>query len=795
MIASPVHDVDASAAGSFLLRRRLVLALSMAAFAAAGCAGGGMRADDTGEMRAQIRRTEFGVPHVLASNWRNLGYGVGFAHAQDRICDLAEVYVTARAERSLFWGADKGNLESDVYRQRLIDSGVTKALLADPTLALDADYKEMVAGFVAGYNKYVRETPPQQLPEACRGQPWVRPITELDYYMSRTAGRRGPLDHVSEIVGAAPPGAKLSSLDERQFAVRNTPAALDSPIDDAELALDGSNGWALGPSRTQAGSTMLLASPHWPWEGLNKPGFWPQRVMLTHMTIPGVFNHIGVSRMGSVVQQIGHSEDVARTHTVSAVPRDVVYQLKLDPADPTRYLYDGQPRQMQRYDVTVRVRQADGRIVAQTRSVYWTHFGPVIQSAARAWTRTTAYALRSVMTAREWLKVEEHKLALDRAKSTDEILATLSRYQVQDTNTIAIDRRGNTLFADVGNIPHLDNALLARCGTARQLDGSRSECELGTDADSARPGIFGPSRGAVVHRKAYVANSNNPPRYANPDHPLESLEDVFGKPGVALSLRARLGLQLIDERHGGRDGLGAREFTLDNIQTMFMGTRVHAAELVLDDLLAACRSTPSVDSGDGARVDLAPACAVLARWDRSYRVDSRGGHIFREFIREGGLKFADAVAPAQPLSTPRRLDTANPEVLRALARAVVRIGRAKVALDAPLGSIQTTSRGTERIAVPGGDSNDGVFNYMTISPLREGGYNALGATGLVYFVEFGPSIRSRGTLIYGTSSDPASPHYSDQMRAYGRGEIIDWRFLESDIQADPKLTTTTISGR
>jgi acyl-homoserine-lactone acylase len=75
------------------------------------------------------------------------------------------------------------------------------------------------------------------------------------------------------------------------------------------------------------------------------------------------------------------------------------------------------------------------------------------------------------------------------------------------------------------------------------------------------------------------------------------------------------------------------------------------------------------------------------------------------------------VAPAQPLSTPRRLDTANPEVLRALARAVVRIGRAKVALDAPLGSIQTTGRGTERIAVPGGESNDGVFNHMTISPL------------------------------------------------------------------------------
>lgn len=104
-------------------------------------------------MQATIRRTEYGIPHISGSNWKDLGYGVGYTQAQDRICDLAELYVTARAERSYYWGEGGGNLESDLYRQRLIDSGVTPVLLNAPSSQWDPDYRAMVRGFVAGYNR------------------------------------------------------------------------------------------------------------------------------------------------------------------------------------------------------------------------------------------------------------------------------------------------------------------------------------------------------------------------------------------------------------------------------------------------------------------------------------------------------------------------------------------------------------------------------------------------------------------------------------------------------------------
>ena len=54
-----------------------------------------------------IRRTAHGIPHILAKDWEDMGYGYGYAFAQDNICTIAASYVTVDAERSRFFGADK----------------------------------------------------------------------------------------------------------------------------------------------------------------------------------------------------------------------------------------------------------------------------------------------------------------------------------------------------------------------------------------------------------------------------------------------------------------------------------------------------------------------------------------------------------------------------------------------------------------------------------------------------------------------------------------------------------------
>ena len=50
--------------------------------------------------RAEIRRTGFGVPHIVAANERGLGYGIGYAYAQDNLCLLANEVITVNGRRS-----------------------------------------------------------------------------------------------------------------------------------------------------------------------------------------------------------------------------------------------------------------------------------------------------------------------------------------------------------------------------------------------------------------------------------------------------------------------------------------------------------------------------------------------------------------------------------------------------------------------------------------------------------------------------------------------------------------------
>ncbi|EPN50207.1 penicillin amidase family protein, partial [Pseudomonas syringae pv. actinidiae ICMP 18807] len=53
---------------------------------------------------AEIRRTGFGVPHIVADDERGLGYGIGYAYAQDNLCLLANEIVTVNGERSRYLG-------------------------------------------------------------------------------------------------------------------------------------------------------------------------------------------------------------------------------------------------------------------------------------------------------------------------------------------------------------------------------------------------------------------------------------------------------------------------------------------------------------------------------------------------------------------------------------------------------------------------------------------------------------------------------------------------------------------
>lgn len=136
-------------------RAGLSLIACAALLALAACGGSDDNDDDGGntgpppssKYSADIRRTEMGVPHVKAADWGSLGYGIGYAQAQDVLCTIADSMLTYRGERSRYFGADAKavynstialprNLDSDFYfKHVLTDDAVARLMAAQPEAA------------------------------------------------------------------------------------------------------------------------------------------------------------------------------------------------------------------------------------------------------------------------------------------------------------------------------------------------------------------------------------------------------------------------------------------------------------------------------------------------------------------------------------------------------------------------------------------------------------------------------------------------------------------------------------
>ncbi|MFE0458992.1 penicillin acylase family protein [Kitasatospora sp. NPDC058965] len=779
------------------------LAGAAATLPAAAHAADADRSVHGGRYSAEIRRTEYGIPHVLAHDYAGLGYGYGYAFAQDDICELADQVATVRGERARWFGpaspddpTGTDNLDSDAYHQALNESGTVQHLLDRPApLGPTAELRQVVDGYVAGYNRYLRETGVDRLPDKqCAGKPWVTPITAQDMWNLEyeVNGLMGSAGLAGLIGGATAPGA---STPDGPTAPDRSAGRADAlaRLTDTE---HGSNGWAIGRDASRGHDGLLLANPHLDWTGSS-------RFYQLQLTIPGVLDVSGASLYGTPLVEIGHTQSLAWTHTTAYGEHAEVYRLDLVPGDPTRYLVDGRAEAMGQRQVRVAVRGADGSTGTVTRTVYTSRYGPVL---GPGWTTAHAYTVRDANA--ENLRSMNEWLALDRAQDLDQLRAADTAYQgIPWTHVIATDATGTTYFADASRVPVLTADQRVRCAVPRAgdlppaLDGSTTACDWGSDPDALVPGEHGPAEQPKLTRTDYVANSNNGPYLTNPAAPLTGLAPGYDA-GTVLDPRPQLGLRMIAQRLDGTDGQGAPGFDLPTLQATMGNDRNQVAELGRDDVVALCRTTPGVTATDGSTVDLHAACDALAGWDARYATDSRGAALWQAFfwnlMRSGPRTWWKvAYDPAQPLTTPRGFDPADPRVGRALADAVEQLTAAKLPVDVPLGATQQW----DGVPLPGCDGHLGCFNVVRAGADsgRAGAAgtstaaNAADGSSFVMATELtarGPQTRT--LLTYGESVNPDSPHYTDQTALFSRGQWVTERYTEAEIRSAPQLQVTVL---
>lgn len=715
---------------------------------------------------ASITRTAYGIPHIKAADWGGAGYGLGYAYAEDNLCLLAEEFVSVAGERSRFFGAkakavlgfqEIDNLSSDVFFRSQIDLPLLRARWAKRP----AKERALLAGYAAGYNRRLRDLG-AAAPAACRGKPWLRAITLDD--MLRVAQKQvllaSSLALAPYIVNAAPPGKGVS-------------AALPPLVDPRERSF-GSNGWAFGAEATANGRGLVIGNPHFPWNG-------PARFWQMHVTIPGEVDVMGVGLAGTPLVALGFNKDVAWTHTVTAAQHFTVFELPLVPGDPTRYLVDGKPEAMAARSITVPTEAGP-----VTRTVYHSRYGAVltIPLLGLGWTGERAFAVRDANAEND--RTLAVWMAIGKAKTVAEVKAAVTTtLGIPWVNTIAADRAGNALHADVTPVPNVSGDKAVACATPRSgavaarfilLDGGRSACDWDKAAGTPRPGLMPATDQAIWERRDYVVNSNDSYWLSNARAPYKRLSPILGTWGTERTLRTRSGLIETEARLAGRDGLGGAKIDNAIATQMVFANKALAADLGLKATLAAC-------AGDAA---VAAPCAALARWDGRFNADSRGAALFLAYwplVERLPGAWGTPFSAADPVNTPRDF-RADPAKLRAaLAKAADQLGKQGIALDARWGEVQFAVRGEAHIPVHGGSGALGVLNVQQARP-EAGGLVPFHGSSYIQVVSFddaGPVADA--VLSYSQSTDPASPHYGDQTRLYSAKQWVRLPFTPAQIAA------------
>ncbi|PYD94287.1 acylase [Pseudomonas syringae pv. pisi] len=740
--------------------------------------------------RAEIRRTGFGVPHIVAANERGLGYGIGYAYAQDNLCLLANEVITVNGQRSRYFGPDKTTLEqrNNMASDLLFQWLNTPQALADFWNAQPLEIRQLMQGYVAGYNRSLAEQTTQGLPQPCAAE-WVRPISTDDLLrLTRRLLVEGGVGQFAEaLAGATPPALpKPLQVDAQQAQALQLAAARNQ-----RFALErGSNAVAIGRELSANGRGMLLANPHFPWGG-------GMRFYQMHLTIPGKLDVMGAALPGLPLINIGFNRHLAWSHTVDTSKHFTLHRLQLDPKDSTRYLLDGQSVAMGKQQVSVDVKQADGSLKSVPRIVYSSRFGPVVQWPGKLdWDSKFAYSLRDANLQND--RVLQQWYAMDKADSLKAFQDSVHKIQgIPWVNTLAVDAQGQALYMNLSVVPNVDAARLARCSDPRigteliVLDGSRSECNWEVSAEAAQAGIYPSSRQPQLLRTDFVQHSNDSAWMVNPAAPLQGFSPLISQDGQPLGQRARFAL----DRLGSLKTAG--KISVENLQAMVMDNEVYQAVQVLPDLLTFCAS----ELGDDA-ARLAPLCAALKDWDGRADLNSGIGFVYFQKIMTSMQAVASrwrvAFDPQDPVHTPSGLAIENPQVATALRAAMLaavdEVAKAGLSAGSKWGNIQVSSISGKQIPIHGGPAGLGVYNAMQTIAGKDGKREVVSGTSylqVVTFDEQGP--KAQGLLAFSESSNPQSAHSSDQTEAFSKKRWQALPFTEQQIKADPAYEVQVIS--
>ncbi|MDF1872593.1 penicillin acylase family protein [Vannielia sp.] len=338
----------------------------------------------------EILRDNANVPHIFGSTDEDVYYGLGFAHAQDRLWQMMMTRRAAQGRLSELFGPRALKIDELMRRFGLYEAASASVTHQDPatTRALEA-YAAGVNAWIAQVNEgalgrgapefflFSRQISPWRPADTvAMGKMMALQLTEhaQDEVLRARLSLMLPEARLADILPDTP-GAGTAELPDYASLVPmpgGAQHAWDTAARDplnplpARGRAGASNAWAAAPKRAAAGGSLMANDPHL---GLTAPSTW--YLARIELTTGGV---IGATIPGIPFVLSGRSSDLGWGITASYLDDQDLFMEELNPATPQEYRTPSGWKRFTSDTSIIRVKDAEPVTITLRR----TENGPVL---------------------------------------------------------------------------------------------------------------------------------------------------------------------------------------------------------------------------------------------------------------------------------------------------------------------------------------------------------------------------------------------------------------------------------
>ncbi|NOT76361.1 MAG: acylase [Cyclobacteriaceae bacterium] len=685
-----------------------------------------------------ITRDTWGVPHIAGKTDADAVFGLLYAQCENDFERVERNYLIAIARLAEVEG------ESFIYhdlRTRLYQDTVKAIALykSSPNWM-----KKVCMAFADGINFYLYTHPDVKPKLIKRFQPWM----PLLFSEGSIGGdiERVSLAELKNLYGT--PNEKTARKEDQG----------DGSYDNFEPEPKGSNGFAIAPSKSASGNSLLLINPH--------TSFYFRSEV--HMKSDEGLNAYGAVTWGQFFIYQGFNEHCGWMHTTSGADSfDSYWETIIEKDKKQFYKYGTELKPLTSQTISIFYKSPTGRM-KKDFTVFRTHHGPVVEL------HDGKMGVIKIMD--EPLKALTQSYQRTKAASLDDFKNTMALQTNSSNNTVYADDKGNISYWHGDFIPRRDPSF----DWSMPLDGSNPA----TDWKGLHPledivQIHNPASGWIQNCNSTpftVSGESSPKKENYLNYIAPDAENARGIHAVKV---------LKDEK----------AFTLDKLIAAAYDSYLPGFERLIPSLVSSYNEQAS--KSDTLSVKLSEPLELLRNWDLRFSETSIPTTLavyWAQHLRQDvALRIpsnSDQLAVIDFLEK----GTSSSEKLKALSKAMNELQRSFGSWKKPWGEINRFQRITGKIESVFDDNQPSIAVPFTSS--YWGSLAAFGArkysntkkiygsvgNSFVAVVEFGKKVRARSIVTGGSSSDPSSLHFNDQSAMYAQGKFKDVLFYDEDIK-------------